>query len=59
MKIRREVSGAHLAEVPCRRWQYTRVHQTAFHGTFLFPKHVGPPRFLRADLTWACGWKHL
>ncbi len=31
MKLPRDVSGAHLAGVPCRRWEYTKVHQTASH----------------------------
>jgi predicted RNA binding protein YcfA (HicA-like mRNA interferase family) len=31
MKIPRDVSGAHLADVLCRRWQYARVHQVGSH----------------------------
>ena len=31
MKLPRDVSGAHLADVLCRRWQYTRVHQVDSH----------------------------
>ena len=31
MKIPRDVSGAHLADMLCRRWQYTRVHQAGSH----------------------------
>ena len=31
MKIPRDVSGAHLADMLCRRWQYTRVHQVGSH----------------------------
>ena len=31
MKIPRDVSGVHLAEFLCRKWQYTRVHQVASH----------------------------
>jgi predicted RNA binding protein YcfA (HicA-like mRNA interferase family) len=31
MKTPRDVSGAHLADVLCRRWQYTRVHQVGSH----------------------------
>ena len=31
MKIPRDVSGAHLADILCRRWQYTRVHQAGSH----------------------------
>jgi len=31
MKIPRDVSGAHLADVLCRRWQYTKVHQGGSH----------------------------
>ncbi len=31
MKIPRDVSGAHLADVLCRKWQYTRVHQVGSH----------------------------
>ncbi len=27
MKLPRDVSGAHLAEILCRRWQYAKVHQ--------------------------------
>ena len=31
MKIPRDVSGVHLAEVLCRRWRYTKVHQEGSH----------------------------
>ena len=31
MKIPRDVSGAHLASVLCRRWQYSEVHQVGSH----------------------------
>jgi predicted RNA binding protein YcfA (HicA-like mRNA interferase family) len=31
MKLPRDVSGAHLAEVLCRRWQYRKVHQVGSH----------------------------
>jgi len=31
MKIPRDVSGLHLADVLCRRWQYTKVHQVGSH----------------------------
>ena len=31
MKIPRDVSGAQLANVLCRRWQYARVHQVGSH----------------------------
>jgi predicted RNA binding protein YcfA (HicA-like mRNA interferase family) len=31
MKIPRDVSGAHLAEILCRRWRYARVHQVGSH----------------------------
>jgi predicted RNA binding protein YcfA (HicA-like mRNA interferase family) len=31
MKIPRDVSGAHLADTLCRRWQYTQVHQAGSH----------------------------
>jgi predicted RNA binding protein YcfA (HicA-like mRNA interferase family) len=31
MKIPRDVSGAHLASILCRRWQYLRVHQVGSH----------------------------
>ena len=31
MKIPRDVSGAHLASTPCRRWQYAKVHQAGSH----------------------------
>ena len=31
MKLPRNVSGAHLADVLCRRWQYTKVHQVGSH----------------------------
>jgi len=31
MKIPRDVSGLHFADVLCRRWQYTKVHQVGSH----------------------------
>lgn len=31
MKIPRDVSGAHFADVLCRRWQYTKVHHVGSH----------------------------
>ena len=31
MKIPRDISGAHLADALCRRWQYTKVHQVGSH----------------------------
>lgn len=31
MKIPRDVSGARLADVLCRRWHYTKVHQVGSH----------------------------
>jgi predicted RNA binding protein YcfA (HicA-like mRNA interferase family) len=31
MKIPRNVSGAHLAAILCRRWQYIQVHQAGSH----------------------------
>lgn len=31
MKIPRNVSGARLADVLCRKWQYARVHQVGSH----------------------------
>jgi predicted RNA binding protein YcfA (HicA-like mRNA interferase family) len=31
MKIPRDVSGAHLAHILCRRWQYAKVHQVGSH----------------------------
>jgi predicted RNA binding protein YcfA (HicA-like mRNA interferase family) len=31
MKIPRDVSGLHLADVLCRRWRYTKVHQVGSH----------------------------
>jgi hypothetical protein len=31
MKIPRDVSGTHLADTLCRRWQYTKVHQAGSH----------------------------
>ena len=31
MKIPRDVSGVHLADVLCRRWRYTKVHQVGSH----------------------------
>lgn len=31
MKIPRDVSGRHLADILCRQWQYTQVHQVGSH----------------------------
>ena len=31
MKLPREVSGARLADILCREWQYTKVHQVGSH----------------------------
>lgn len=31
MKLPRDVSGSHLADVLCRRWQYTQVHRVGSH----------------------------
>ena len=31
MKIPRDVSGARLADLLCRKWQYERVHQVGSH----------------------------
>ena len=31
MKIPRDVSGLHLADVLCRQWRYTKVHQVGSH----------------------------
>jgi predicted RNA binding protein YcfA (HicA-like mRNA interferase family) len=31
MKLPRGVSGAHLADVLCRKWLYGRVHQVGSH----------------------------
>ena len=31
MKIPRDVSGLQLADVLCRRWRYTKVHQAGSH----------------------------
>jgi hypothetical protein len=31
MKIPRSVSGAHFAEVLCRRWEYVKVNQVGSH----------------------------
>jgi predicted RNA binding protein YcfA (HicA-like mRNA interferase family) len=31
MKIPREVSGARLADILCRRWGYAEVHQVGSH----------------------------
>lgn len=31
MKIPRDVSGAVLADVPCRKWQHVKVHQVGSH----------------------------
>ena len=31
MKLPRDVSGAHLADMLCRKWKYTRVHQVGSH----------------------------
>jgi predicted RNA binding protein YcfA (HicA-like mRNA interferase family) len=31
MKIPRDVTGTHLADVLCRHWQYRKVHQVGSH----------------------------
>jgi predicted RNA binding protein YcfA (HicA-like mRNA interferase family) len=31
MKVPRDVSGVHPADVLCRRWQYAKVHQIGSH----------------------------
>jgi predicted RNA binding protein YcfA (HicA-like mRNA interferase family) len=31
MKVPRDVSGAHLTAVLCRKWQYRKVHQVGSH----------------------------
>jgi len=31
MKIPRDVSGTHLANILCRRWQYAKMHQVGSH----------------------------
>jgi predicted RNA binding protein YcfA (HicA-like mRNA interferase family) len=31
MKIPRDVSGVHLVDTLCQRWQYTKVHQVGSH----------------------------
>jgi predicted RNA binding protein YcfA (HicA-like mRNA interferase family) len=31
MKVPRDVSGTHLTNVLCRRWQYAKVHQVGSH----------------------------
>jgi hypothetical protein len=31
MKIPRDVSGLHLADVLCGRWRYTKAHQVGSH----------------------------
>jgi predicted RNA binding protein YcfA (HicA-like mRNA interferase family) len=31
MKLPCDVSGGHLADILCRRWRYTRVHQVGSH----------------------------
>jgi len=31
MKVPRNISGAHLADALCRRWNYTKVHQVGSH----------------------------
>jgi predicted RNA binding protein YcfA (HicA-like mRNA interferase family) len=31
VKIPRNISGAHFADVLCRHWQYTKVHQAGSH----------------------------
>jgi predicted RNA binding protein YcfA (HicA-like mRNA interferase family) len=31
MKIPRDLSGTHLADTLCRRWQYTKVHRVGSH----------------------------
>jgi hypothetical protein len=46
MKIPRDVSGTHLANVLCRRWQYAKVHQVGIletseptHQRVAIPEH--------------------
>ncbi len=31
MKIPRDMSGVHLANVLCRRWEYAKVHEVGSH----------------------------
>jgi predicted RNA binding protein YcfA (HicA-like mRNA interferase family) len=31
MKLPRDVSGERLVEALCRRWQYSRIHQSGSH----------------------------
>ena len=31
MKVPRDVSGKHVANVLCRRWEYAKVHQAGSH----------------------------
>ena len=31
MKVPRDVSGTRLADLLCRKWQYTKVHQVGSH----------------------------
>jgi len=31
MKIPRDVSGRHIADILCRQWQYAQVHQVGSH----------------------------
>jgi predicted RNA binding protein YcfA (HicA-like mRNA interferase family) len=31
MKLPRDVSGARLVDILCRKWQYTKVHQVGSH----------------------------
>jgi len=31
MKLPRDVSGEHLAETLCRRWQYSKAHKSGSH----------------------------
>jgi predicted RNA binding protein YcfA (HicA-like mRNA interferase family) len=31
MKVPRDISGAHLAGILCRKWGYARVHQVGSH----------------------------
>ena len=41
MKIPRDVSGLQLADVLCRRWGYTKVHQV---GSHMILETSGPTR---------------
>jgi predicted RNA binding protein YcfA (HicA-like mRNA interferase family) len=31
MKVPRNISGVHLADILCRRWRYAQVHQVGSH----------------------------